>query len=93
MTIDLTALGWDADRAEYAARRGEHHPGRVARVDRGVCTVLTAAGPVRASLGPAVLTAAAQDPSALPCAGDWVLLTHWPDRRITVAACCPGGPR
>lgn len=89
MTIDLTALGWDAERTAYAARRGEHQPGRVARVDRGVCTVLTAAGPVRASLGGAVLTAAARDPSALPCAGDWVLLTHWPDRRVTVEAVLP----
>lgn len=35
MTIDLTALGWDAERTAYAARRGEHQPGRVARVDRG----------------------------------------------------------
>ncbi|MEV4500255.1 ribosome small subunit-dependent GTPase A, partial [Micromonospora arborensis] len=90
MTIDLTALGWDAERATYAARRGEHHhPGRVARVDRGVCTVLTAPGPVRASLGGAVLAAAARDPSALPFAGDWVLLTHWPDRRVTVEAVLP----
>ncbi|MEU7590751.1 ribosome small subunit-dependent GTPase A [Micromonospora sp. NPDC049230] len=89
MTIDLTALGWDAERATYAARRGEHHPGRVARVDRGVCTVLTAAGPIRASLGPVVLATAAGDPSALPCAGDWVLLTHWPDRRVTVEAVLP----
>ncbi|MGV9214664.1 ribosome small subunit-dependent GTPase A [Micromonospora sp. RB23] len=89
MTIDLIALGWDADRASYAARRGERQPGRVARVDRGVCTVLTADGPVRASLGPSVLAAAAQDSSALPCAGDWVLLTYWPDRRITVSAVLP----
>ncbi|WP_406071511.1 ribosome small subunit-dependent GTPase A [Micromonospora sp. NBC_01638] len=89
MTIDLTALGWDAERAAYAVRHGEHHPGRVARVDRGVCTVLTAAGPVRASLGGAVLAAAARDPSALPCSGDWVLLTHWPDRRVTVEAVLP----
>ncbi|SIN08141.1 ribosome small subunit-dependent GTPase A [Micromonospora cremea] len=89
MTIDLTALGWDAERAAYAARRGDHHPGRVARVDRGVCTVLTAAGPVRASLGGAVLAVAVRDPSTLPCAGDWVLLTHWPDRRTTVEAVLP----
>ncbi|MET8467847.1 GTPase RsgA, partial [Micromonospora zamorensis] len=89
MTIDLTALGWDAERAAYAERRGEHHPGRVARVDRGVCTVLTATGPLRASLGGAVLAAAARDPSALPCAGDWVLLNHWPDRRVTVEAVLP----
>ncbi|MEW1590292.1 ribosome small subunit-dependent GTPase A, partial [Micromonospora vinacea] len=89
MTIDLTALGWDAERTAYAARHGEHQPGRVARVDRGVCTVLGAAGPVRASLGGAVLAAAARDPSALPCAGDWVLLTHWPDRRVTVEVVLP----
>lgn len=89
MTIDLTALGLDAERAAYARRRPDRRPGRVARVDRGVCTVLAADGPVRASLGPAVLAAAARDLTALPCAGDWVLLGHWPDGPVTVDAVLP----
>ncbi|MFC0003160.1 ribosome small subunit-dependent GTPase A [Micromonospora siamensis] len=89
MTIDLTALGWDADRAAQAPRRTGRRPGRVARVDRGVCTVLTADGPVRASLGGAVLGDAARDPATLPCAGDWVLLATWPDGPVTVEAVLP----
>ncbi|MCM0677759.1 GTPase RsgA, partial [Micromonospora phytophila] len=89
MRIDLTALGWDADRAIDARRRTDHRPGRVARVDRGVCTVLCADGPVRATLGGAVLAAAAPDLTRLPCAGDWVLLATWPDRNVTVEAVLP----
>lgn len=87
MTIDLTALGWDAARA-VAARRGRR-PGRVARVDRGVCTVLCAEGPVRATLGGSVLAAAARDLTGLPCAGDWVLLATWPDGPVTVETVLP----
>ncbi|KXK61136.1 GTP-binding protein EngC [Micromonospora rosaria] len=89
MTIDLTALGWDAGRAAALGRRPDHRPGRVARVDRGICTVLAADGPVRASLGGGVLAAAAGDLTRLPCAGDWVLLGTWPDRRVTVEAVLP----
>ncbi|WP_446215941.1 ribosome small subunit-dependent GTPase A [Micromonospora sp. IBHARD004] len=89
MTIDLTALGWDAGWAAHVRRGSDHRPGRVARVDRGVCTVLCADGPVRASLGGGVLAAAARDLGALPCAGDWVLVGTWPDRRRTVEAVLP----
>ncbi|MEV6810967.1 ribosome small subunit-dependent GTPase A [Micromonospora sp. NPDC051296] len=90
MTITLTALGWDTDRAAYLRRiRTDHRPGRVARVDRGVCTVFTEDGPLRASLGGAVLAAAAGDATRLPCAGDWVLLGTWPDGRVTVEAVLP----
>ncbi|MFG3704443.1 ribosome small subunit-dependent GTPase A [Micromonospora sp. NPDC047670] len=89
MTIDLTALGWDADRAALLRRRSDHRPGRVARVDRGVCTVLCADGPVRATLGGAVLADAARDLTRLPCVGDWVLLGTWPDRNVTVEAVLP----
>ncbi|RQX23806.1 ribosome small subunit-dependent GTPase A, partial [Micromonospora chalcea] len=46
MTLDLTALGWDAGWAAHLDRRAGHRPGRVARVDRGVCTVLSPQGPV-----------------------------------------------
>ncbi|GIJ27639.1 putative ribosome biogenesis GTPase RsgA [Micromonospora qiuiae] len=90
MKIILTALGWDTDRAAYLRRhRTDHRPGRVARVDRGVCTVLTEHGPVRATSGGAVLAAAAGDATRLPCAGDWVLLGTWPDARVTVEAVLP----
>ncbi|MCW3817032.1 ribosome small subunit-dependent GTPase A [Micromonospora sp. DR5-3] len=89
MTLDLTALGWDADWAAHVRRRADRRPGRVARVDRGVCTVLRPEGPVRASLGGGVLAAAARDLTALPCAGDWVLLATWPDGPVTVEAVLP----
>ncbi|WP_319461497.1 ribosome small subunit-dependent GTPase A [Micromonospora sp. RTP1Z1] len=89
MTIDLTALGWDAGWAAHVRRGSDHRPGRVARVDRGVCTVLCADGPVRASLGGGVVAAAARDLTALPSAGDWVMVGTWPDRRRTVEAVLP----
>ncbi|WFE57034.1 ribosome small subunit-dependent GTPase A [Micromonospora sp. WMMD712] len=91
MPIDLTALGWDADRAAHARAhvRAGRRPGRVARVDRGVCTVLDADGPVRATLGAAVLADAARDLTRLPCAGDWVLLRTWPDGPVTVESVLP----
>ncbi|MFI7436189.1 ribosome small subunit-dependent GTPase A [Micromonospora haikouensis] len=89
MSIDLTALGWDAERAAHARIRAGRTPGRVARVDRGVCTVLGADGPLRATLGAAVLADAARDLTRLPCAGDWVLLRAWPDGPVTVESVLP----
>ncbi|WP_027660024.1 GTPase RsgA [Salinispora fenicalii] len=89
VTIDLTALGWDADRASDARRRADYQPGRVAWVERGVCTVLAAAGPLRATLGGAVLATAARDRRHLPCVGDWVLLATWPDQHVTVEVVLP----
>ncbi len=92
MTFELASLGWDATFAtQYAryARGGEHRPGRVAWVEHGVCTVLTEAGTVRASLAGTILAATAGDRVALPCAGDWVAVRTWPDRRATVEAVLP----
>ncbi|GAA4684148.1 ribosome small subunit-dependent GTPase A [Phytohabitans rumicis] len=86
MTLDLASLGWDAS---YTMPNHDHRPGRVVRVDRGVCTVLSADGTVRASLAGAILSAAAKDPVNLPCAGDWVALRVWPDDRITIEAVLP----
>jgi ribosome biogenesis GTPase len=88
MAIDLYALGWDSDFASGYARfdRPDHRPARVTRVDRGVCCLLAAEGPVRAGLGGGLLARAARDPLALPCAGDWVVLRTWPDQRATVEA-------
>ena len=58
----LSRLGWDADReAEFAAAGGSM-PGRVARVDRGVCTVFAADGTHRAAVPPRFDS---------PAAGDW----------------------
>ena len=91
MTFDLPSLGWDDSFASaFAAHaRPDQRPGRVTRVDRGVCTVLTTAGPERASLSGTLLAAVARDPVALPCAGDWVAVRTWPDARTTVEAVLP----
>lgn len=91
MTVDLSSLGWDDFFAtSYAAfDRANHRPGRVSRVDRGVCTVLTADGTDRASLSGNLLAAVARDPVALPCAGDWVVVRTWPDARATVESVLP----
>jgi ribosome biogenesis GTPase / thiamine phosphate phosphatase len=87
----MDSLGWDDHfAAAYAPfDRPDARPGRVLRVDRGVCTVLTAHGTDRASLGGGVMTQAAADPVHLPCAGDWVVVRDWPDRRTTLEAVLP----
>ncbi len=91
MTVSLSSLGWDDHFASAYPLfdRPDHAPGRVVRADRGVCTVLTATGTHRASLGGPAMLAAAADPVALPCAGDWVALRHWPDERTTIEAVLP----
>ena len=91
MTPDLPSLGWDDDFAAAYRRhdRSDQRPGRVTRADRGVCTVLTATGTIRASVSGGLLAAAADDPVALPCAGDWVAVRTWPDDRITAEAVLP----
>jgi ribosome biogenesis GTPase len=91
MTFDLSSLGWDdAFTSAYAQfDRRDHRPARVVRVDRGVCSILSAAGAGRASAGGALLAAAAADPVQLPCAGDWVVVRTWPDARTTVEAVLP----
>jgi ribosome biogenesis GTPase len=89
--LDLTSLGWDET---YAAALAALHddtlvPGRVSRVDRGVCDVLAADGPLRASLSGAILAAAAADPTSAPSVGDWVAVRTWPDDRVTLEAVLP----
>jgi ribosome biogenesis GTPase / thiamine phosphate phosphatase len=88
---DLSALGWDDSfAAAYAPLdRTDSTPARVLRADRGVCTVLDATGVTRATLAGSVLLAAAHDPARLPCAGDWVVLRRWPDRRVTIDCVLP----
>ena len=91
MTFDLLSLGWDDDLAAAYAHYDRPHrcAARVARVDRGVCTVLTAGGTLRATIAGSMLAAAARDPVALPCAGDWAVVHTWPDRRITIETVLP----
>ncbi|HET6530026.1 MAG TPA: ribosome small subunit-dependent GTPase A [Actinoplanes sp.] len=91
MTFDLSRLGWD-DFFASAYRpldSSDAVPGRVLRADRGVCTVLGGDGVVRATLGGGVLLAAARDAARLPCAGDWVAVRRWPDRRTTIECVLP----
>ena len=91
MKHDLSRLGGDDFfvSAYRALDRSDSFPGRVLRAERGVCLVLGADGVVRASLAGAMLLSAAGDPARLPCAGDWVVLRRWPDRRTTVECVLP----
>jgi ribosome biogenesis GTPase / thiamine phosphate phosphatase len=91
MTYDLSRLGWDEffASAYRPVDRSDAFPGRVLRADRGVCTVLGADGVVRATLAGSVLLGAARDPARLPCAGDWVAVRRWPDRRTTIECVLP----
>jgi len=63
LSSSLSSLGWDASWAEAFAPHEDLVPGRVARVDRGRCDVLTEHGEIQAAWR--------GDP---PCAGDWVAL-------------------
>jgi ribosome biogenesis GTPase / thiamine phosphate phosphatase len=85
----LAALGWDDAWAAQARTLTADAVGRVSRVDRGVCTVLSAEGAARASLGGDLLDATAHDTTEAPCTGDWVTLRHWPDERTTAEAVLP----
>ncbi|MCZ9347055.1 GTPase RsgA, partial [Streptomyces sp. TRM76130] len=58
--------GWEAEFAPYAAQGLV--PGRVVRVDRGLCDVVTSAGTVRADTEFVV----PRDPMKAVCTGDWV---------------------
>lgn len=63
--------------------------GRVAAVDGGVVSVLTGAGPVRATTGGALLARMAVDHRDGPAVGDWCVLRSWPDGRVTVERVLP----
>ena len=90
MSAKLQALGLDSSTAECLKSVPEDLvPGRVARVDKGLATVLTEDGPVRASWSGALLAEIASDAQAGPCTGDWVVLRVWPDGRITVESVLP----
>lgn len=66
----LTPYGWDDDWADAFAPYAREGllPGRVVRVDRGQCDVVTADGAVRADT--AFVTP--HDPMRVVCTGDWV---------------------
>jgi ribosome biogenesis GTPase len=91
MTYDLSSLGWDEEfAAAYApVDRSDAAPARVLRADLGVCTVAGAGGVGRASLAGSVLLGAARTRDTLPCAGDWVVVRRWPDRRSTIELVLP----
>ncbi len=63
--------------------------GRVVRVDRGSCLVVTPGEAVTAVPSHALLTAAATDPASTPCIGDWVGVRRRPDGHATVETVLP----
>src|SRR3954453_701066 len=63
--------------------------GRVARVDRGITSVLTEEGPVRATLGAGLLGRIAHDLAEGPTTGDWSVVQSWPDHRVTLERILP----
>ncbi|GAA1571822.1 ribosome small subunit-dependent GTPase A [Kribbella sancticallisti] len=92
MSAELQALGLDPSTADYFDSLpgiAELVRGRVVRVDKGLSTVLTEDGPVRASWSGGLLATIAADGQATPTTGDWVALRHWPDNRVTVEAVAP----
>ncbi|SHH81276.1 ribosome biogenesis GTPase [Streptomyces sp. 3214.6] len=66
----LTSIGWDEGwEAEFAPHAEQGLvPGRVVRVDRGLCDVVTPTGTVRADTEFVV----PRDPMKVVCTGDWV---------------------
>jgi ribosome biogenesis GTPase len=70
----LVPLGWDERVAALylSVASSDHSPGRVGRVDRDRCTVLTASGRVRAAA------------DVLPTTGDWVALRMEPAPAVDV---------
>ncbi|MFJ9885659.1 ribosome small subunit-dependent GTPase A [Streptomyces sp. NPDC091287] len=76
----LTSYGWDEDWAAAFSPYAEQGlvPGRVVRVDRGQCDVITADGPVRADTAFVV----PRDPMRIVCTGDWVALDADGDPRF-----------
>ena len=87
----LETIGYDAATAASFAPwdAPDASAGRVVRVDRGVLTVLTEAGPLRVTVGGTLLARIAKDPGETPCVGDWVVVRSWPDNRDTVEHVLP----
>ncbi|MEV7425136.1 MULTISPECIES: ribosome small subunit-dependent GTPase A [unclassified Streptomyces] len=79
----LAAYGWDAGReAEFAPYAAQGLvPGRVVRVDRGLCDVVTPDGTVRADTEFVV----PRDPMKVVCTGDWAVVDPDGDPRYVRA--------
>ncbi|TQS25126.1 ribosome small subunit-dependent GTPase A [Microbispora sp. KK1-11] len=87
---DLSLLGWHDGLAEQLPDLpGGAVPARVARVDRGAAEVIAADGNHQARFGARVRRAAAADPLALPCVGDWVALARLDEGRYELAEVLP----
>ncbi|MEV0968030.1 ribosome small subunit-dependent GTPase A [Microtetraspora glauca] len=84
-SIDLSLLGWNDSLSLPAGTV----PARVARVDRGAAEVIAADGQFQARYSARVRRAAADDPIALPCVGDWVALDRLPEGRYELDAVLP----
>jgi len=70
VAFSLSSLGFDAFFS--GSLEPGRTAGRVSRVDRGSCDVLTEDGERRIPWSGGLTRAASQDPVALPCTGDWV---------------------
>jgi ribosome biogenesis GTPase len=85
--LPLAGYGWDEERdAEFTSHADEGLvPGRVVRVDRGLCDVVTAAGTLRADT--ALVTP--RDPMRIVCTGDWAAIDITPAAGPVVRALLP----
>lgn len=72
-SLPFTSYGWDSildtEFTPYAAQG--LLPGRIVRVDRGLCDVVTPGGTLRADT---TFVNSSSDPMKLACTGDWVAL-------------------
>ncbi|SEM73996.1 ribosome small subunit-dependent GTPase A [Streptacidiphilus jiangxiensis] len=73
-SVDLSRYGWDEDwQSAFAPFAAQGLiPGRVARVDRGLCDVVTSLGTLRADT--ALVTP--RDPVRIVCTGDWAAVAE-----------------
>ncbi|MFC4049728.1 ribosome small subunit-dependent GTPase A [Actinomadura syzygii] len=86
----LAAYGWDGalEDAFSPHRAAGLVPARVAAVDRGLCDVVTASGPLRAATH--AVGGPFGGPEGGPCTGDWAgLRLDGPDGRAAVAVVLP----
>ena len=86
MIAALIPFGWDTQwesdyQAVAGAVGGDSRPGRVARVDRGECDVITQRGVERA-----VSDQLRSQDAVAPVTGDWVVLRDSPDSGTVVDA-------
>jgi ribosome biogenesis GTPase len=84
----LETIGYEPEMAGWAAA-ADAQLGRVVRVDRGLASVLTEDGPMRTSIGGALLARMAKDPTEGPCTGDWCVVREWVDHRLTLERLLP----